>query len=220
MHSRRDEPTLSVTLLSIVAVLCAALSGAACADAEEMPDGSAGTESGGASSGGGEIPVDEMPPECRLPEEQDPKRGIEIRLENASDTPVYMFMDCLGRYEITSCADGYTKPLEVHEGCRVDCAFEPVDVCGSCQRCIGSVSEITPGRPRLLFWGGIHYHASERPSGCPCYKPLTFPGGRYRFRVPVYMSEHDAFAGLSPRWVSADFTLPLIGGWLSVPVAP
>ncbi|WP_050434304.1 hypothetical protein [Chondromyces crocatus] len=200
---------LSTTLFAVTACGAAVETGG-------VVGGSGGA--GGAGGAGGQ--GGEVPPACRIEAEGPYGSGVTFSFDNAGDTPVYLSKSCELQYEISACADGYTKPLFVHATCTQECASGSPQGCRACAPCSQSAEMIAPHKEVRVAWSGKHFTFGNDATGCSCHNTIAAPSARYRLRVPVHASAADAEANVSPRWVSVDFELRMTAAVILVPLAP
>ena len=149
------------------------------------------------------------------PPTPDPPTTISFDLRNDGASPAYVFETCIVDFTITSEADPNT-PITRVAGCI--CTCEQAPQCPLCGPCFSGPREIAAGGKLTAYWTTASVTTETRGNiGCQIVHPL--PAGSYRIDLPVYASEADATAKLSPRTVTQTFTLPPPSDVITLPVA-
>ena len=154
--------------------------------------------------------------ECSVGTTQKGPFPVVFSFENRSGTTLGVSLggDCGARYEITSCADGYRRALVLHAPCGALC---PMIASCSDGACLQQTEPVTAAAPLMDLWEGYD-HVAPKGSSIDCVDEVTAPAGRYRVSVPVYDSPTDPNEGAPLYTAVVDFTLPVPGGVVHVPV--
>ncbi len=173
--------------------------------------GSVTTQLGEGGSDGG------LPPQCQVSTSDKPPYQLSFNFRNMSGETRFLRQGCNLSYHITSCTDGYQKPLSPSVSCSMDCAAPPENGCIVCS-CMVTGIEISPNSTYPVAWDGIHYTDMTNSAGCPCHDDHVAPAGKYRVVIPVYGSEAAALDDQPLREAVVDFELPTPGGIVEVPL--
>jgi len=140
------------------------------------PGGAGGTSSSGGMGAG-----------CGLGAESAPPFSVTLVFANTSSIPLWLWLECLPDFELTSCGDGYSTPLGMSPGCMTDCSVSTG--CIVCGPCLSQSQLVSPGGYYTYVWEAQTYTYSTNLSGCSCYYAHDVPAGWYRVSVPVWIAD-------------------------------
>jgi hypothetical protein len=158
---------------------------------------------GGASTGG--VATGGTGAGCGVPAQSAPPYTITLRFSNPGTSPLWLWIDCLLDFELTSCGDQYTASLPFSGGCSVECS--DTGGCILCELCLPASRLVPAGGYFEFAWGGQTYTFGTTTQGCSCHVAHDAPAGLYRVSVPVWTTDPiGADAGWLPPEPSPDFT--------------
>lgn len=164
---------------------------------------------------------DVVPAACRVDTTETGPFAVQFRFENSSDAKVSIALggSCGPTYQVTSCADGYARPLQLFAYCGALCPEVPSCVSGACY---DQPVPVTSGKPVADPWDGYDLTAHTVPAG-QCVERVVAAAGHYRIKVPVYPAVLPTAPTGGALWTplytaTVDFTLPSPGGVVDVPI--
>jgi len=181
--------------------------------------GGSGAVGGGSGGSGAVAGSGGMPNECTVPASGPGPYATKIRFVNKSSTPIWLREDCMVRYELYSCADGYQVELPHAADCMMSCS-DDFGGCIACGACMVQAHEVTPTTPVETEWSGNTYKFSTNGTGCQCYDQFAAPAGKYAIRLPVWFSEEQATSFGPSAEAMGYFELPAPNGVVEVNVEP
>lgn len=211
-----------VVIFGIVGIGCGGVTDATPSTSVTGDDGGSGGGGTGGSGGGagsGDAPdsggagasidatsLEQMPDECRVPSDGPGPHRVKFEFVNPGATPLYLREDCVLRYSIYGCADGYAKVLSRGPVCMTNCAA-PVLGDMDCGGCMMGGVEVAAAASYDDAWVGETYSFAKNIYGLDCYDAHAAPAGKYRIVVPVYLSRQAAQDDHSSFSVQIDFDL-------------
>jgi len=174
--------------------------------------GTGSTTTGGGGAGGS------LPPECAVQTSDPGPYAVTFQFENDGVFPAFLRQDCNLQYEVLSCGDGYSAPLDRYGNCTIDCSQWMPGGCIACEPCPLGPLPLDVGAQVSDAWSGQVFTFSETPDGCSCHTGHNVPAGRYRLVVPVYASEQAVLEGTVAYEVSVNFELPALDGIVRVSI--
>ncbi|HEX4338059.1 MAG TPA: hypothetical protein VH062_19250 [Polyangiaceae bacterium] len=156
---------------------------------------------------------------CTVETTEAPPYAVTFSFENASNARIGVALGgvCGTHYQVTSCADGYrASTFTSNLGCWPIC---PEVACGADGACITEPLDVTSDAPQTDSWDGNTF-TRHSVSDATCYERTPASAGRYRITALVY-PHVDAGTNMAPDplySVAVDFTLPVPGGVVHVPI--
>lgn len=182
--------------------------------------GGSGGSTATAGSGGGTVTTTttttSVPAECAVATNEPAPYEVLFRFTVNSGVTLYLRSDCYTNYTITSCADGYSAPVNIHGDCTIDCS-ESMG-CIECGACPESGLIVSQDAWQEDTWTGDTYAFSQNAAGCTCHTTSAAPAGKYRITVPVFNTAQDAMDNANGNLRSYDFQLPAPNGLVVIPV--
>jgi hypothetical protein len=175
--------------------------------------GGASGGSGGATGGSGGMPV-----ECSVPITEPGPYPTKLRFVNPGSIPLFVREDCQLRWELYSCADGYSKAVPHEADCMSSCAEAGMG-CIACGACMMQAIEVTTASPLETDWSGSTFDFAQK-NGCSCYNKSNAVPGKYGVRVPVFTSKEDAESFNAGYDAWGYFDLPAKNGVVEVTLVP
>jgi hypothetical protein len=193
-------------------------SGSAGNGASAGSSGSGGVAGSGAVSGSGGTGGAS---DCLRPSSERPPYATRFVFENRGPRPAYVRRDCHVALDVTSCTDGFVRPIQLEGDCTKDCS-DPTAGCIACGPCPSGLEAVDGKKLVERSWSGASFVFSNDSSGCPCHTATPAPAARYRVDVPVWDEAADPGGPLPlpSRSVSVEFELPAPNGEVIVDVAP
>jgi hypothetical protein len=151
---------------------------------------------------------------CGLPAESAPPFSVTLRFRNNGSSPLWLWVDCLLDFELTSCGDGYSAPLVISPGCTADCSLSTG--CIVCGMCPAQSQLVNAGGYYDYEWGGETYTFGTNSSGCACYFAHDAPAGWYRISVPVWRADPGMVRTAPTFTALREFALSRAGGIIEI----
>jgi hypothetical protein len=139
---------------------------------------------------------------------------LSLQLQNGGAVAAYVYQGCLIDYKVTSLADP-SMTINRVEGCLCSCGQNACPVCGACY---AGAREVAAGTQITESWLTATVTTESGGPFGSCQRLHALPAGSYRIELPVYASEADAAAKVSPRVVTQVVTLPAPDDTIVIPV--